>query len=319
MSNELVSIIVPSYNQGEYIQATLDSILSQDYLRLEIIVMDGGSTDNTCDILRSIRDLRLTWRSEPDNGQSHAINKGLRQSTGSILSYLNSDDLLLPGAIHKALDYFDTHPECDLVYGHNYIIDENGEPVRESPAFDFGIIEMLTPIGGLPQPGLFWRRRVMEQIGLFDESLHYTMDYDYWLRTSLAGFRLDYLRTSLGAFRLHPTSKTVSRLSRFWDDWGQVLDKVYSRPDLPPEIRRTETEAKTYVKWQRTKALWDDGKYEETRPVLRSFLLHKNRWQRRLLAATMLLDSYLSTPITRWTWQAYERFSGSPVPFVLKP
>ena len=311
MANELVSIIVPSYNQGRYIRTTLESIFSQDYPHLEIIVMDGGSTDNTCDILRSIDDPRMTWRSEPDNGQSHAINKGLRQSNGSILGYLNSDDLLLPGAIHKILDYFDTQPECDLVYGHNYMIDENGRVVQETPVSNFHITDMLHPIGGLPQPGLFWQRRVTDHIGLFDETLHYTMDYDYWLRAALAGFRLDYLRTSLGAFRLHSTSKTVSQSSRFWDDWGKVLDKVYSRPDLCPDIRQTETEARNYVKWQRTKALWGDGKYEETRPVLRSFLLHRNRWQRRLLAATMLLDSYLSTSITRGLWWLYRRFTAS--------
>ncbi|MFN8379627.1 MAG: glycosyltransferase family 2 protein, partial [Anaerolineae bacterium] len=168
----LVSIVVPSYQQGRYIRDTLDSILSQDFTDLECIVMDGGSTDETVAVLQSITDPRLMWVSEPDRGQSHAINKGLARATGAILSYLNSDDLLRPGAVTAVVRYFGQHPEADLVYGDMDHVDGEGATFETVIAAPFDLPDTLAGRNSVNQPGTFWRREVGERVGPFDESLH---------------------------------------------------------------------------------------------------------------------------------------------------
>ena len=188
----LVTIVTPSYNQGRFIEETILSVLNQDYPRIEYIIMDGGSTDQTLDILRKYTG-RLTWHSEKDNGQSDAINKGLRLAKGEILAYLNSDDTYLPGAITRAVRYLTAkNPDSPLVYGEGYHITAEGTIIERYPTepFDF---QHLAETCFICQPTTFWKRDVMETIGLFDENLHYAMDYDYWIRVAKHYGTLGYL------------------------------------------------------------------------------------------------------------------------------
>ena len=182
-----ISIITPSFNQGHFIRATIDSVLQQDYQNIEHIIVDGGSTDETLDILRSYDDPRMTWMSEPDRGQSDAINKGMRLAKGEILAYLNSDDLYLPGALSFVTGYFQMHPNIGAIYGNCATIDNIGQtnaPDLQSPPLN--LTEALKNRLPIAQQSVFWRREVMERIGLFDETLHYRMDRDYWLRMMIA-------------------------------------------------------------------------------------------------------------------------------------
>jgi glycosyltransferase involved in cell wall biosynthesis len=304
-----VSIITPSFNQAAFLSATLESILSQDYDRLELIVMDGGSTDGSVAILEAQRDPRLKWVSEPDRGQSHALNKGLARAQGDILTYLNSDDLLTPHTIAFIVNYFMAHPEVDLLVGDCQFIDADGNPLQIAHGRTFDLTTALSGGGHLLQQGAFWRRRVSECISDFDEQLHYTMDLDYWLRTAIAGFQVVYVPGVRGVFRLHDQSKTVSQSPAFWRDWRMMLEKIYQMPDLPEAARNSQVDAFAYVDWHDAKMAWVEKDYATARPLLRRFLRGK-KWVRRGLAAPMLVDSYLGTPFTRILTGSYQRLRG---------
>ena len=300
MNEPLVTVITPSYNQGEFIRATIDSVLSQDYNHIEYLIIDGGSTDSTLDVLRSCTDPRLTWISEKDKGQSDAINKGLKLAKSDILTYLNSDDLLLPSSIKFVVEYFMQNPTADLVYGDCQFIDAEGERVGVVNAFPFDLKRLILGTQILSQPGAFWRRRVTEQIGYMDETLHYTMDVDYWLRAALAGFHLQYVTGVRSAFRLHAASKTVSQQSKFWDDWATMLDKAYASDEAAP-IATFKQAAYQRLTWNRLKERWLSGDYNvaDLKPFLR-----QGTAKRRFIALVMFVEAYTRIPLLRWAYAA---------------
>ena len=214
MTYPKISIVTPSYNQARFIRSTIDSVLSQDYPNLEYIIVDGGSSDGTLDILKGYGK-KLKWVSEKDAGQADAINKGLCQSTGELLAYLNSDDLYLPGTLKKIGEYY-VQTGADWITGDYQIIDAAG---RRHPhqtlvsVYKSFLLRHYSPRtlrmfnSYIPQPSTFWSRAAYKFIGEFDTKLRYTMDYDYWLRLS-AKYPLYYLPMSLSAFRRHATSKS---------------------------------------------------------------------------------------------------------------
>ncbi|MEA4812725.1 MAG: glycosyltransferase family 2 protein [Anaerolineaceae bacterium] len=205
-----ISIIVPSLNQGQFISQTIDSILTQQYGNVEVIVVDGGSEDNTIEILRSYGE-KILWSSEKDNGQSDAINKGLRLASGDILGYLNSDDYLLPGSLQKINICFQ-ESRADWISGDGIIVDENSveiqKAIRAYKNFlrSLSIEHLFYITDYLVQPSTFWKREIFEKAGYFDEKLHFSMDYDYWFRLYTLS-RPHVLREAISAFRIHPASK----------------------------------------------------------------------------------------------------------------
>jgi glycosyltransferase involved in cell wall biosynthesis len=213
-----ISIVTPSLNQGEFIEQTIRSVLSQEYPNLEYIVMDGGSTDNTLNILRSYAD-RVQWVSEKDTGQTNAINKGLQRAGGEIVAYLNADDLLLPGALHKVAQAFMEYPKAMWVTGRCRIITESGRETRKPITayknlwLRFHHPSLLFITDYISQPATFWRSRLLDELGYFDESLHYALDYEYFLRLN-ARFPLQILAQELAAFRVHAQSKNASAFHR---------------------------------------------------------------------------------------------------------
>ncbi len=208
MPMPLVSIVTPSYNQGRFLRRTIASVLSQDYPHVEYLVIDGGSNDESIDILRSYG-AHFFWRSQPDRGQSDAINQGLRLAHGDILAYLNSDDVLLPGAIATAVEHFRSHPDWDLLYGSAYHIDEEDRVLGAYPTAPYDFDRLLQSCC-ICQPAAFWRRRITDRVGLFDESLHCAMDYDYWMRIDRAGGILRHVPDFLACSRVHAQTKTLS-------------------------------------------------------------------------------------------------------------
>ena len=204
----LVSIVTPSYNQGRFLRRTIDSVLNQTYPNIEYVVMDGGSTDESVDILKSYGD-RFRWVSEGDRGQTNAINKGLATCSGQILAYLNSDDTLEPRAIEQVVAFFNDHPDVDFVYGLADYIDADDARTGEYATADYSF-DRLVEDCCVCQPAAFWRARVPQTIGVFDEALDYTMDYDYWLRIGAAGLGVRHLRKKLAHSRLYPETKTMS-------------------------------------------------------------------------------------------------------------
>lgn len=204
----LVSIVTPSYNQGRFLKRTIDSVLNQDYPHIEYLVIDGGSTDESVSILRQYGE-QFFWRSERDGGQSEAINIGLCEAHGDILAYLNSDDVLLPGAIATVVEHFRTHPKWDLVYGNAHLIDEADRVLGNYPTAPYAFDRLLQDCY-ICQPAAFWRRGITDRIELFDESLHYAMDYDYWLRIDRAGGTLAQVPEFLACSRSYAETKTQS-------------------------------------------------------------------------------------------------------------
>ncbi len=205
----LFSIVTPSYNQGRYLEATLRSVLDQNYPRLEYVVQDGGSTDETPAVLERYRPVLTSCESVKDRGQAHALNLGFARTSGAIMAYLNSDDLLMPGALAYVARFFAGHPDVDAVYGHRIIIDENDNeigrwimPPHGDPAFTWNDY--------IPQETLFWRRRLWEAIGgAFDESLQFALDWDLLLRFRARGAKFTRLPRFLGAFRIHASQKST--------------------------------------------------------------------------------------------------------------
>lgn len=202
-----ISIITPSYNQGQYIDETIKSVLDQDYPNIEYIVVDGGSNDKTVEILKSYGKT-INWISEKDNGQTDAIKKGFEMSTGELIAWLNSDDVYLPGAVSRAVDFLRNHPEVALVYGKSYYIDSQGKRVGEYPTGPFDP-KLLPEFNFISQPSVFFRREAYISVGGLDADLHYSMDYDLWSRLSKE-YVLEYIEDYLSLYRLHGESKTVA-------------------------------------------------------------------------------------------------------------
>jgi hypothetical protein len=201
-----VSIVTPSLNQGRFIRRTIESVLSQRIDGLEYTVVDGGSTDETIDILRLYGE-RLRWISEPDRGQGDAVNKGILASTGEIIGWLNSDDIYYRGALRTVRGYMEQHPEVDIVYGESELLDEEGRVTGSYPTEPWAI-ERLKDRCIICQPAAFFRRNLIERIGLIDTRLYYCMDYEYWLRAALKGARFGYLPKRLAGSRMYPSNKT---------------------------------------------------------------------------------------------------------------
>jgi glycosyltransferase involved in cell wall biosynthesis len=179
----LISIVIPSFNQGKYIEQTIHSILGQQYPNLEIIVIDGGSTDETPNILEKYKDVFSYWVSEPDNGQAHAINKGFRQAKGSILAWLNTDDVYLPCTLLRVSQIFENKQEPTLVYGGCLYFIENQRKALNCLAPEFNA-EKLTYEDYIVQPSTFWSRSLWEKVGELNESYHYALDWDWFLRAT---------------------------------------------------------------------------------------------------------------------------------------
>jgi glycosyltransferase involved in cell wall biosynthesis len=209
-----ISIITPSFNQGDFIEETILSVLSQEYPDLEYLVMDGGSSDATLSVLKKYSG-KITWFSEPDHGQTDAINKGLRRATGSIVGYLNADDLLLPSALKKVAQRFTNDPQTWWVTGKCQIVDEENNEIRRPITVYKNILlrwrsfSSLLMTNYISQPATFWRREALESLGFLDESLRYVMDYEYWLRL-YSKHPPSFIPEYLAAFKIHRNSKTTS-------------------------------------------------------------------------------------------------------------
>ena len=209
-----ISIVTPSLNQGNFIEKTIQSVLSQEYPNLDYIIIDGGSTDETLSIL-SKYDGQIRFISERDQGQTDAINKGLRLADGDILSYLNADDILLPGSLKEVGSIFKVHTEVQWLTGRCKIIDEHGREVRgaiyhyKNLLLHSSSYRLLLVTNYISQPGTFWRRELLSRCGYFDPNLNWVMDYEYWLRIWKVASPYVH-HHDLAGFRIQRRSKTTS-------------------------------------------------------------------------------------------------------------
>ena len=217
----LVSIITPSFNQARYLESTIRSVLDQDYPNLEYIIMDGGSTDGSVEIIRRYSDRLAGWVSEKDRGQTDAINKGLARAGGEILAWLNSDDTYQPYAIMDAVGFLRDHPEVGLVYGDANFIDENGRGIGRFPAAQTDYRRLRQGYVHIPQQAAFWRADLWRKVAPLDPSFYFAMDYDLWVRLAALA-PLQYTPRVWANFRLHSQGKTINADARCWDEMLKV-------------------------------------------------------------------------------------------------
>ena len=242
------SVVIPSYQQGRFIRQTLESLLAQDGPDLEILVFDGGSTDGTVEILESYGG-RIRFVSRKDHGQTDAINQGLRVASGDILTYLNSDDVYFPGALERVARHFRENPRSLCVYGQADYLYEDGSRMERYATEPWNYRRLLE-VCYLCQPAVFWRREVMERHGVFDDSLHWAMDYEYWLRIGRF-VRFDYLEEAvLAGSRLYPETKTLSQRVKVHEECLQVAMRYAPEPP----VRWLWELAKTIVRYEKIPA-----------------------------------------------------------------
>ncbi|HLZ30394.1 MAG TPA: glycosyltransferase family 2 protein [Chloroflexota bacterium] len=225
-----ISIVTPSLNQGRFIERTIRSVLDQRDSALEYIVCDGGSTDDTLQIVERFAE-QLTVVSEPDRGQADALNKGIRATSGEVIGWLNSDDMYLPGALCRVAEFLAARPEVDVLYGDAHLIDAEDAVVGvyyTEPWSAQRLVERCI----LCQPAVFFRRRVVEQYGFLDAGLQLCMDYEYWLRLAAGGARFAYVPGALAASRLHPQTKTLgARLAVHMEINSMLRERLGRVPD----------------------------------------------------------------------------------------
>jgi glycosyltransferase involved in cell wall biosynthesis len=237
-----IALVTPSRNQAKYVRQAVESVLGQAYPALEYVIQDGGSDDDTVAVLRPYLPRLAHFESVPDSGQAAAINRGFSHTHGEIMGWLNSDDVLLPGSLAYVARIFDSHPEIDMVYGDSLSMDANaGETgVRALPPHRDEALRWITHV---PQETAFWRRSLWDRVGGLDEDLHYTLDWDLFLRFQNAGARIVHRPRLLGAFRWHDEQKTASRTAQ--EDLRREIDVVRSRNNGGLELSDAEASARS--------------------------------------------------------------------------
>jgi len=217
----IVSIVTPSFNQARYLEATIRSVLSQDYARIEYMIVDGGSSDGTVDILKEYGGKLAWWVSEKDKGQTDAINKGFARAKGEVLAWLNSDDTYEPGAVSAAVRYLQEHPKVGMVYGDCNFINETGRVIGKFSSAQTSYRLLRQGYSHIPQQTMFFRAELWKQVGPLDRSFYFAMDYDLWTRIA-ARSEIKYVPQTWANFRLHTSGKTILADDRCWPEMIRV-------------------------------------------------------------------------------------------------
>ncbi|MDP2660973.1 MAG: glycosyltransferase family 2 protein [Dehalococcoidia bacterium] len=295
----LVSIVTPSFNQARFLEETIRSVQSQDYPNAEHLVLDGGSTDGSLDIIHRYAENLAYWVSEADRGQSHAINKGFARAGGEILSWLNSDDLLRPGAITRAVAGLAGHPEAHFIYSDLNVKDELTGKTTCCKSWPIDFAGLLAHGDIIPQPTVFMRRSLLDRVGMLDETLHMSMDYDLWLRATATGPAVYLPGPPLATARVHENAKTFAEHARFAGEILRILDRVYSDPHTPESGLRVKRAAYACAFWFAAYRCAVNGhEYREAAHLFRISLAWRplSSWRRPLGTMRMLAHIILGAP-----------------------
>jgi glycosyltransferase involved in cell wall biosynthesis len=243
-----IGIVTPSFNQAEFIEETIRSVLLQGYPNQEYIIIDGGSKDSSVDVIKKYEKWVAYWVSEPDRGQSHAINKGFHKTTGEIVAWINSDDLYTRDSFMNVGRYFTNNPDMDMVFGDCALIDDRGNQTgRLEAPYEFSLKQLIETGDFIPQPSVFFTKKALKESGGLNESLHYSMDYELWIKIGLS-HRVGNIHTLLSAFRKQPNQKTFTTNNLQYREnlkirsrYGGVKQKyAFVRHLLAEKIKRIE-------------------------------------------------------------------------------
>jgi glycosyltransferase involved in cell wall biosynthesis len=288
----LVTIVTPSYNQARFLEATLRSVLEQDYPIIEYLVVDGASTDGSVEIIRRYANRLTWWISEKDSGQPEAINKGLLRARGEFVGWLNSDDIYLPGAVSAAVKVFQSHPEAGLVYGDALAIDTNGGPFNLMRARQYTLAELMA-FNIICQPAAFMRRSVLEEVGYLNPAYHLLMDNLLWMCMAQKA-PIVYAPQTWAAARYHDQAKNRTRGAAYGREARALIADLQTRAEFSDFIRSDEKRILAGVERFDAFYLTDAGHPREAlRSYGRAFRLHPGTsaqdWKHILLAFLSLL------------------------------
>ncbi len=288
----IVSIVVPSFNQGKFIRATLDSILNQNYSPLQIIVIDGGSRDETVDVLKSFSHApELQWISEPDRGVVDAVNKGFQLAQGDVVGIQSSDDTYLPNAISQAVDQLKQHSNCGLVYGDTIKIDAVGNELSKYVIGPFSLENILLMKSWIPQPSAFFRREMLDHCGGWNEAVPYAADTDLWLRIMFQS-EVRKVDAYWSQRRIHDAQRDtqVAKIAR---DYQKMLELSKDIQNSSPDVKKMAEAAKHLIQvrynasgsdWKAAWHLWQARKLAPQSAKLNQIAFHASLPARRLLS-----------------------------------
>ena len=253
----LVSIVTPSYNQAAFLEQTIQSVLAQEYPHVEYLVIDGGSTDHSVEIIKRYADRLAHWVSEKDNGQADAINKGLRRAKGEILGWLNSDDYYLQGTISAVVQHFEQNPGVVMVYGDMLAVDGRGQTINVLRYKQLSLQDLLC-FQIIGQPSVFFRRSALEKAGLLDTSFHFMLDHHLWVRLAQQG-RILHVPQVWSAARYHPQAKNRARAAEFGREAFRILSWAQMQPGLAEALAGVKRRAHASAQRYNARYLLDGG------------------------------------------------------------
>lgn len=288
-----ISIVTPSYNQAGFIEETIRSILLQGYPDIEYIIIDGGSTDGSVDVIKKYNQWISYWVSEPDRGQSHAINKGWARCTGEIVAWLNSDDVYQPGAFFKVAQFMGENKHVGMLYGQCDLIDEAGETIGACPSMAFDLKALACNQWYISQPATFFRKSTIDRIGGINERLQLVMDWEYFLRIALELIPIEQMAVPTAKFRTWENAKTNALAIRSGMEKLAVLDWLFKQPGAQKQLSRFKKAAYGYVHQ------WTGKAYRNQRQMWKAMVHFLDAWRYQPILATdrSFLQTALATLI----------------------
>lgn len=269
----LISIITPSFNQARYLETTIESVLTQDYPRIEYILIDGASTDASVDIIKKYGSKLAYWVSEKDSGQAEAINKGLVRAKGDIIAWLNSDDYYLPNTVSRVVQVFEENPTVIMVYGNMLAVDERGQTINFLKYKQLSLEDLIC-FQIIGQPSVFFRRAVLEQLGLLDSSFHFLLDHHLWIRIAQQG-KVLHVPQTWSAARYHADAKNRAKAAEFGREAFRILEWVKSQANLREAVARVERRARASAHRVDARYLLDGGRpWPALKAWVRALFIH---------------------------------------------